>query len=184
MKRIPQEELDKLSEESRQLIEELYKQAEPKPDYEAAKANAELERLIKAKQKELEKAGDLPEGTHKHDSDAPKLNEWKCVSHEWWRLPVCLLTMPEFSLSDAVVLAYLIDVTNAGTREILLSRPHVSGRIGISIRQVTNSLQKLEARNLIQTKQTGREIRVSLTGASYILPPRESRMQPNEGGEI
>lgn len=180
MKRIPQEELAKLSEESRQLIEELYKQAEPKPDDEATKANAELERLLKAKRKEFQKSGEIP----KQDADALKISEWKCVTHEWWRLPVCLLTMPEFSSLDAVLLAYLIDVTNAGTREILLSRPHVSERTGISTKQITRTLQKLEARNLIETKQTGREVKVTLTGATYILSPRESRMQPNEGGEI
>lgn len=190
LKRLPQEDFGKLSEDGKRLVIELYRQLDEtermkkKALEENAKANAELMKLIRAKQKEMEEAGELPEGTHKLDADAPALNEWQYVSREWWRLPVCLLTMPEFSLADVVLCAYLIDVTKRGTSERLLSRPHVSERTGLSIRQITGSLRKLTARNLIETTQTGREVKVKLTGAMHLMGDRDYRAEPKEGGII
>jgi len=190
MKRLTNEDMNKLSEDGQRLITELYRELDvaerkKKEAREAeAKATAELMKHIRAKQKELETAGELPEGTHKQDPDAPTLSEWKAVSREWWRLPVCLLTMPDFSLSDVVLCAYLIDVTKRGQREVLLSRPHVSERTAFSTKQISRSLKKLESRNLIETTQTGREVKVKLTGAMHLMNDRDYRAEPKEGGVI
>lgn len=183
MKRLSQEDMNKLSEDGKRVITELYRELDvaERKKMEAreaeAKASAELAKLLKAKRKEL--------GLDtKTDPDAPTLSEWQCTSREWWRIPVCLLTMPEFSLSDVVLCAYLIDVTKRGQREVLLSRPHASERTGISIAQVSRGLKKLESRNLIETIQTGREVKVKLTGAMHLMSDRDYRSEPAEGGVI
>lgn len=170
-KRLSQEDMGKLSKEGQELVRELYEALDS--------STAEAEKLEKALEKKraelgLTKAGECP----------PAVTEWQCVSREWWRLPVCLLTMPDFSLSDIVLCAYLIDVTKRGEREVLLSCPHASARTGISMRQVKASMKKLTAHSLIETTQTGREVKVKLTGAVYLMSDRGYRSEPAEGGVI